>query len=121
MSARASQPRVSGQQGALQRLGQRYVGNRWAALFTLPFLTLIVVAMATGRLLGDGGTTAAVVAGIWVGLAELATVGVVGLTRAHRRRKANLAPYKQAYEKVAHAVVHGGHGIGDRSAADDAR
>lgn len=94
--------------------------NRWAAVFTLPFLTLIVVALATGRLLGDGGTTAAVVVGIWVGLAALATLGVVGLTHAHRRRKANLAPYKQAYEKVAHAAVHGGHGISDRSAADDA-
>lgn len=95
--------------------------NRWAALFTLPFLTLIVVVIATARLVGDDGTTAAVVVGIWVGLAAPATVGVVGLTRAHRRRKANIAPYKQAYEKVAHAVVHGGVGNENRSTVDDER
>ncbi|OLT45131.1 hypothetical protein BJF85_01570 [Saccharomonospora sp. CUA-673] len=80
--------------------------NRWAAAFCLPLLTLVGVAATTARQLTEGGTGATVVLVVWAALALLTLVGLVGVIRAHGRRTANFAPYKNAYEKVAHAVVH---------------
>lgn len=93
--------------------------NRWAALFALPLLSLVGVVPITARLVGDGGTTAIVLIVVWAVLAAATVAGGVGLARAHGRRKTALAPYKRAYERVTHAVVHSGSGKNHRSTVDD--
>ncbi|MBB3051911.1 hypothetical protein FHS23_002940 [Prauserella isguenensis] len=93
--------------------------NRWAALFTVPFLALVVVVPTTASALGDSGTDATTILAIWTVLAVLVVVGVLGLTRAHRGRKANLAPYEDAYDTVARAVAGGGRDLEDRAATTD--
>lgn len=79
--------------------------TRCVALAVFSGLTLLVVLVTAGRLLGDGGTAALVVAAACVVLLVGTIVGTVGIVRRERARKAAIRPFVDGYERVVAAVL----------------